>query len=113
MEPLDWVPENFRDWLKENLSDQLPGGSFVGQQTKERSLADAFDCGRHVHETWKRGAEHITRWLGPYDPTMPLDTVHARLEHEKQSETFRSGFERGWQSVQLTTEIKERSEAPK
>jgi hypothetical protein len=62
-------------------------------------VSDAFACGRHEHDAWKRGAEHITRWLGPYDANMPLADVHARFEHDKLTQAFRDGYERGWRSL--------------
>ncbi len=67
-------------------------------------MADAFDCGRYTREVWSRGEEHIVRWLGPYNPNMPIDEIHARLEHEKLTSSFRDGFERGWRSAQITDE---------
>jgi hypothetical protein len=65
-------------------------------------MADAFDCGRYTREVWSRAEEYIERWLGPYNPNMPMDEIHARLEHENLTSSFRDSFERGWRSIQLS-----------
>ncbi|HGO6075294.1 TPA: hypothetical protein ACK3Q6_004486 [Burkholderia cepacia] len=62
-------------------------------------MADMFDCGAHVHRSWKREAAYLTRWLGPYDPAMTREEVDRRLEHDKITADGRAAFWRGWDSI--------------
>lgn len=64
-------------------------------------MADMFDSGKHCHESWKRGAAHVVKYLGEYDPLMPLREVEKRLDYTgKISERGLEMFRSGWRSVE-------------
>ena len=63
-------------------------------------MADMFDSGRECHEAWRRGANHVVRYLGEYNQDMPIDEVEKLLDYTgKISETGLEMFRRGWSSV--------------
>lgn len=61
-------------------------------------MADAYECGRYTFGCWRNGVDHVVRWLGPYDRAMSASRVHVLLEHDKLTQSFRDGFERGWRA---------------
>lgn len=40
----------------------------------------------------------MTRWLGEYNPDMPMDEIHRRLDHFKLTAIFRESFEMGFKA---------------
>lgn len=59
-------------------------------------MADMFDCGRYTRKSWREGAQHHARWLGPFDPTMTAEKAGQILEHDKLTSEGQAAFVRGW-----------------
>jgi hypothetical protein len=67
------------------------------QVLSRKIMADMHDSGVYVFNAWKRGAPHIVRWLGEFNPEMSIDEVLRRLDYlGKVSEHGIEAFSRGW-----------------
>lgn len=54
------------------------------------------DCGRTAHEFWAEGLKVYANLLGPYNPSMPMEEIHERLNHGALTQRGRDDFERGF-----------------
>lgn len=62
-------------------------------------MGDMFDCGAYCFGVWAKGG-YIAKDLGPFNPRMPIDEVHKRLDHVgKISDEGMVMFTRGWESA--------------
>lgn len=67
-------------------------------------MPDGFDCGVYVFTSWQRGAAYTVRWLGEFQPDMPIAEIHRRSEHHKLTAEFREQFARGWAAAKSAYE---------